>query len=464
MRIGVVLDNPKRDLNGVVLVANHIARAGHEALIVPMYQQGYDVPILGLDALVVNYARPNNAALLRSYRHLGVAVVVMDTEGGVLSESGSDAPDTWARSFRARGLHACVDRYLFWGERMHQAFVRDSGLPAERLVITGCPRYDLCSPIWRGLLTYPRSGYILVNTNFSALNPAFSGSVDAEIGMFERAGWDRAYTEYLFAELKEVYPKYLDSIESMACADRSRLLLLRPHPFENAQFYRQRFAGVPNVVVDADGDVLHVISNADCVVHLNCGTAVETLLLGKTAISLEFLNSDRMRRHAPLPSQISCAASSEEHLQRLIRDPGSRPSTETRMELFARFVRPYFHDIDGQAALRVAQHAIAAAAERTRPRRRSLLCAACGGVQRPRTGQLLQGLASIAAGSLAVSRWRERASPARAAKAVDAEDVKATLTRLHAVAEVSPQLTITQAQHPYTAAQLASISVSAEAR
>lgn len=456
MRVALVLDNPKRDLNGLLIVAHHLLSAGNEVVVVPMYQQGYDVPLLAPDAIVVNYARPVNARLLASYREMGIPVVVMDTEGGVLSESGSDAPENWARSFRERGTAGLVDRYLFWGERLHDAFRRYSGMGTEQLKVTGCPRYDFCSTTWRGMLSHARSGFVLVNTNFSALNPAFTRSEAEEIRAFEKAGWERDYTRMLFSELAAVYPRYLDSIDQAVRANPDRMFLVRPHPFENAGFYRERFAGLDNLVVDGAGDVLNVIAHSECVVHLNCGTAVETLLLERTAVSLEFLNTERLRAHAPLPSRISCSASSQDHLHCLIRQPSLRPAPAVRAALYASFARPWFHDIDGDAGARVARAVLEVAAGRGV--RRSLRRSIKGGAPEASFGQLAQGLAANLAGSLRVASWRARHAPARAEKLVSAAQVRAAMSGLQAHAGCKP-LHVEQARHPVTGVALASVIV-----
>ncbi len=78
-RIALVVDNPRRDLRGLVLLAYLFARRGAEVFLVPMHQQGYDLPLLALDLVVLNYARENNKGLMESYRDLRIRVAVLDT-------------------------------------------------------------------------------------------------------------------------------------------------------------------------------------------------------------------------------------------------------------------------------------------------------------------------------------------------------------------------------------------------
>src|SRR5438552_18806533 len=113
--IGLIVDNPKRDLDGLVLVSRELAIRGTSSALVPMYQQGVEITLLGLNAVVINYARPNNRALIEGYKAMGLSVFVLDTEGGVLSRSGSDYPATWAPRFRESELGPLIDGYFFWG-------------------------------------------------------------------------------------------------------------------------------------------------------------------------------------------------------------------------------------------------------------------------------------------------------------------------------------------------------------
>ena len=113
--IGLVVDNPKRDLDGLVLLSRQLAARGISSALVPMYQQGIEIPLLDVNAVVLNYARPNNRALIESYKAMGLSVFVLDTEGGVLSSAGLDSPDNWARRFQESGARAIRRRLFFLG-------------------------------------------------------------------------------------------------------------------------------------------------------------------------------------------------------------------------------------------------------------------------------------------------------------------------------------------------------------
>lgn len=460
MKIGLVLDNPKRELHGHLLVTEELVNAGHEVYIIPMYQQGLDIPLLGLDAVVMNYVRPNNRELLAAYRELGVHVLVLDTEGGVLSEEGANAPGKWASSLRESGLMDLVDDYLFWGRNVYQAFLQHSGKNPAQLHLTGNPRFDLCADHWRPFLQYHREDYVLVNTNFSAINPLLNHSDQAEIETLVAAGWDRAYIAPLLADLKAVFEKYLETLAWLVERNPDITFLVRPHPFEREARYREALGACRNVVVDGGGNVLNVIAHARCVLHLNCGTATEACLMGKLPVSMEFLNTERLLRHTPLPSRVSLAAGSREELDVLVKNPEPFARRYDAASVYAKYIEPWFYLRDGQAYSRVSRVILEAIKNRAgRKMATRYGMAARGCFSKPQLLQRLQGVAACVVGSLAVARLREYAHRARATKSMDIVDILRDLERIAGIKGRKSRYRAAHARHPLHTAKMASIHV-----
>lgn len=451
----LIVDNPKRDLRGIVRLAFALGQRECGALVVPMYAQGYDIPMLGPKGVVLNYVRQGNQDLVRTYDELGLHISVLDTEGGILSRTGLREPHNWARSLRETGQAGPIDDYFFWGDAVRQAFAKESGLPEKSLHLTGCPRYDLCAPPWSTALTYERSGYVLVNTNFSAINPAFTDSSASERKIFHSLGWDPSYVDKWFAAMEAVFPRYLDEVERLARALPERTVILRPHPFENEAVYRNRFASLDNVVVDGRGDVLNMIANASVVVHLNCGTAVDALLQRKPAVSLEYLNNELLLNHTPLPSRLSIRPSSFENLLEVVSDhlqaPRSFVPDGARDE-----IEPWFYRDDGQAADRVAD---VLASRPPRVSRRSLPAAIRGGRVNASLAQVAQGAANAIGGSQLVSALRDRVSQTRRSKAVTVEQVQ-NLLDIFAKCSGGSRMRAKYARNPITGLPMSSIEIS----
>lgn len=460
LHIGFIVDHPKRDLQGAIMLAHALAGHGHRASIIPLYEQAVDVPLLGLDALIVNYARPANFALVQGYVDMGLPVFVLDTEGGVLAEDGANAPDELAAYIRKSGYADLLAGYLFWGSRLRQAFVDGSGMHAENLHATGCPRFDYASPRWCDVLDFPHHDYILVNANFPLVNPLFVGNPEEEKKSLTKAGWKAEYVDKLLVDLREILCTYLCTVDELATRFPEKTFLVRPHPFESPDLYRKTFAARPNVIVDGQGSVLNVIRHADCVLHLNCGTSVEATMLGRLPISLEFLNTQHMAKHSTLPSRISLRAESAEMVAEIL---AHLPETISAFDFdgnYRQFIHPWFHENDGAAAERVVEAVIATLA-RGGPGggRVSVAHSLASSRRNSRPAQYLQSALANLLGSRATSALRAMAAPARREKQITPAAVQAQLAVLarHAGTRL-PR--VGRASHPWTGLPLVTLTVS----
>lgn len=441
------------------MLAHALAERGIETALIPLYDQAIDVPLLDLDGVIVNFAREVNRPLVAAYRAAGLPVWVLDTEGGVLAESGGNAPDALAAYIRTSGYADLLTGYFFWGPVLREAFVADSGMRADSLHVTGCPRFDFAATRWRSLLGSAHVGHILFNANFSLVNPRFARSPDEEVAALTANGWAEDYVRALIADMKQVLTDFLDVVTTTASRHPQRSFLVRPHPFENDQLYRDRFAACPNVVVDGNGSVLDVIARAAAVIHLNCGTAIEAVLLGRLPVSMEFLNRDTTRRHATLPSRVSRGVHSLDELTDLL----DRLEHETAaFDFDARHhdnIAPWFHLNDGQAADRIA--AIldeAVTAHRSSTRLNDLGRSIRNMRARPSLGQTLQGLAANIMGSRRSSGLRARFQRRRHDKRFTSAAVQPTIASLAATGG-KPAAAVGQARHPLTGLALGSVLI-----
>jgi surface carbohydrate biosynthesis protein len=455
-RIGFVVDHPKRDLPGGAMLAHALGRLGIETALIPLYDQAVDVPLLGLDALVVNYARPVNLELVRGYRDAGLPVWVLDTEGGVLADDGANSPDRLATYMRDSGYAKLLAGYFFWGSILHEAFIRHSGMPRDRLHLTGCPRFDFTAARWRSLLDFHRDGYVLVNMNFPLVNPLFAKSTNAERETLVAAGWQPEYVDRLIDDSGKILAGFVSLVQGLSRRHGALQFLVRPHPFENADHYRSAFAGLANVVVDGQGSVLNVIQHSCCILHINCGTSIESVMLGKLPLSLEFLNTKHMANHSSLPSRVSMPVTSTSELDTLLAD---LPAANARFDFRRRYddlIRPWFHLNDGDAAARIATRLDAATG--IRANRVSVRRSMASSRLRPSLMQRLQAIAGNVAGSYNVSRMRARHAPQRQAKRLDAAFVDTLLAAIGTV-DTQSRCRAQRARHPVTGLPLASLLV-----
>jgi surface carbohydrate biosynthesis protein len=458
VRIGWVVDHPKRDLAGSVLAAYQLASRGASVALIPMYEQGVDVPRLGLNALVANYARAANLDLMHAFAKAGLALYVLDTEGGILADKGGNSPPALAAQIRDMGYSTILSGYFLWGSRLHEAFKAGGTLKPEQLHLTGCPRFDFAAPRWRSLLDGERRGYLLVNANFPLVNSRFTSRPDDEREAMIRFGFTAPYIDRLLADLKQVFANYLVEIGRLAAARPDRQILVRPHPFEREEVYRAALGQHANVVVDGTGSVLDMIQNAAAVIHLNCGTAIEAVLLGKLPIQLEYLNTPATAGHALLPARASRRTMSFEELLAVVDDVDAETRKFDFAGIHAAEIHPFFHHNDGRAAERVAD-ALVGVNDRRAPFV-SLSSVLRGTRPNPSLGQIAKGAASLLFGSAVTERLRTRFNPARREKRIEPSDVRRVLERVAAHDKSDPSLfSVERARCAKTGLPLASITI-----
>lgn len=407
-RIGLVVDHPQRDLDGLCLVAQLLAERGHEAVLLPFYTQHFDLPNIPLDAIVLNYVRPANLALVRAAAARGIALVVLDTEGGLIPEDGPTSAKGIATFLRQSGLDRQIALYLFWGEHLRDHVTSGTALDASRAVVTGCPRFDLAQSRYRPAAEDER--HVLVNANFPVANPAHGGACDDKA--LRSVGFDPDEIAELVEKVRAVLGRMIDTVRTIACERPERNFVVRPHPFESLVPYRDALGDFSNVRVERKGSAMEALAQAECVLHVNCTTAVDACLCAVPPISLDFINDPALAAMAPLPSQVSHRAANIEEALALI-DGARDLSPDAASEL----VEPYFGPLDGEAAARVADLLASAplpssAAEDRQPLRRRL-SAAMG----------------AAIGSRSIESLRRRVAPARAVKRFTAADVRERLAQ-----------------------------------
>lgn len=347
----MICDNPLRDLDGLVLLAWQLARQGGECFLVPMYTQGFDVPALDPDVVVANYVRRNNVDLLRRYRNRGIRVAILDTEGAV-----SRSANSYAQMVGMTGCRDFVDLYLVWGREQREAFLSAGVMPADRVKATGCPRYDYCAGKWRPAMAESGEdpGYLLVNTNYPIVNPRFSADTQREVRSWKRVGFDSGLADQVAVDARMAFENVIAVCHRLASDFPEQRFVLRPHPFESIEAYRV-LEDHPNFVVRQRGAVLPWLRDAKLLIHQNCLTAVEAVMLDREPVSLEWFNTPALKM--PSPTRVSRPAASYDELRDMVAvavTGGSESPDESIRQARREILATQYADADGNAALRAA--------------------------------------------------------------------------------------------------------------
>lgn len=429
-RACLVVDHPLRDLDGLVLVGAELAARGWRVDLVPMYHK-HEVFLLAPDVLLINYVRFANIDFVRSCRRLGIPVVVLDTEGGVRQDLGVYAE-------QLRPYAGDISMLCVWGHAQREAVAEAVAQGGAELRLTGSPRYDFAVQPWSGALAPvldEAAPVVLVNTNFPLADPRFQSARRETRELTAGMGMEEERVRRLVDEVTRVRAEVTATIGKLARALPEATFVVRPHPFERHDFYRDQLAGLDNVRVAQSHTVLHWMRHATIVLHHNCSTAIEAFLTGREPVFLAFIEAPLLLQ--PTSVSVSRSAASFEDLLGLTREAlngGMAPAPEDLRARRRRVVTDYFCADDGAAHRRVAD----ALEEAARTDRRH---EAPGVLRALRAQRRWQAVAALAASALfggrALDRFRRATRrPSDPAKAVRLEAVEDTLQRL---ANVEPR-------------------------
>ena len=308
-RVCLVVDNPLRDLEGVTLIAWHLAQQNILCYIVPMYCQAFDVISLKPDLVIINYLRPNNVNLLLRYKKENIKVCILDTEGSPGRDLSKFA--NFLYKIKERDL---VDLYCLWGEDQYNTFKQRKLFDEKKLKITGCPRYDFCVHPYNETLNqvFNRKKFILVNTTFPVGNPKFTLNYKIEEQAMIDMGYDKVFAKNYAKDSFEVNKKIINILSKISTKFPKVNFVLRPHPFESKKPYEILLKN-SNFHIFQNKTAIEWLNCCEVLIHLNCQTAIEAVMIGKEAISIEWINTPHLKIQGP-PGNISHKAKNFEDL------------------------------------------------------------------------------------------------------------------------------------------------------
>lgn len=189
-----------------------------------------------------------------------------------------------------------VSLIFTWGELPRKIILENcSKLNPKNIVATGHPSIDL---LHKDLIIYYqelakvknkiRPGYILINTNFAHYN----GYINFEESKKYNDNIDELYNEKKRREWQsiekiqeKVLNEFLKMIKNLSKLVKEKEIVIRPHPLEKKDIYEKEFAEYENINVIREGSAREWIINAESVVHYDCTTGIESLIIGKNVIS-----------------------------------------------------------------------------------------------------------------------------------------------------------------------------------
>lgn len=244
--------------------------------------------------------------LYKKLKEQGFILVLLHAEGGIYYKNNRSAIES---SFNAEILDY-FDYIFVYGNQIKEDIERIHGSQFKlKTIVTGEPRFDLLKPKYRiffndqlNRLKKKFNHYILINTSFSLANP-HEGYTDLKKYFLDNLTFSQE-AKQLYMLKMDFFPKvvneFVKAINELALYFPNLIFVVRPHPSESENFYKEKFKGTNNIVVKKNGNVAAWILASLGVIHYDCTTGIEALLARKPVISYIPVKDDNVVAWLPI--------------------------------------------------------------------------------------------------------------------------------------------------------------------
>lgn len=325
----VPVEDQVRELDAKILMACAAAERGLQVVLGSWQYVNFILPRLERGIYIAKGMRPRNALVLNILRRLGHTVVGWDEESLVRFSSPEFYP--WRFSEKA---FACLSHLFAWGQDdadLFNAYPGNCGVPIH---VTGNPRIDLLRPELRGYFEADAArlrerfgDFILVNTNFASVNafvPDFNAPARLEPGAEPTAvsraakGLSPSFAAGRAEHQRAIFEGFRELLPKLSEWFPEHRIIVRPHPTEDHAAWRSHVAGLDNIQVLHEGNVVPWLLACRVLLHNGCTTAIEATVLGKPVVSYQPVTAESYDYH--LPNSLSHIATTPEAVARFLDD------------------------------------------------------------------------------------------------------------------------------------------------
>lgn len=313
--VNIRIETRSREMLSKTLIAYELVKSGYGVVITNKF--GIDGSIFPKGAYLINSLFANGFHYIENLKKNGHKVLFLDEEGLVYINE-----KRYISRLDERSL-PLIDRICCFGDDQAEIIKRYHPQYASKVVVTGNPRMNLLNDFLRPVLFQDvqavgsrHKNYILVVSNFSFANIEGSGPTLQEkresvaklldvMGVNQKDVFNEHF-DYLYATMH----KMMDLIVSLSKRFPKETIIVRPHPSEDVNTWKQFAEPLKNVEIIREGTMNPWLINADLVLQNNCTSAIESMFMHIPCISYRPMTDPRFDQ--PLPNLLSKNVFTEE--------------------------------------------------------------------------------------------------------------------------------------------------------
>jgi surface carbohydrate biosynthesis protein len=328
----IPVENQIRELDPKLLLACVAAERGFSSVIGSRREMEFNIDAFSRSIYLSKSMTIRSLLFFRVAKKFGHEIVTWDEEALVHLP-----PETYFSRRLDPNSIRYVSHLFAWGPDNAELWRQYDDMPGNIPIhITGNPRSDMLRPELRAFyadevkqIRRKYGDFILINTNFNHVNafgpdmnlfkPVKVPGTKPKFGRAAR-GMSREYAEGLRDHKLAVFEDFKRLIPELEKAFPNYNIVVRPHPTENQNVYRQIASRCRRVQVTNEGNVVPWLMATRAIVHNGCTTGIEAYVLRVPALSYRAtVNADYDDGFYLLPNKISHQCFDFEELKKLLQ-------------------------------------------------------------------------------------------------------------------------------------------------
>lgn len=282
----VPVETLNREFDGKLLLALLACQRGMRPIIGGRKTVHDNLHLLPRSIYLSSSVRTGNRLILSIIERLGHAIVALDEEALIRFSDEAFLMMFDAKTFnRPRILYS-------WGRGNSDVWRRFEGYGGAPILEVGNPRADMMTPRVRGYYAEDvarlreRFGrFVLLSSNFSQVNHYIPDHMRFRVAADAPAQRTRELKDGVYQHRRALFEQFQALVPRLAEVVRPHSLVIRPHPSESHQAWKELCEGFDNVHVLHEGPIAPWLMAAVALVHNGCTSAVEAGLLGTPAFA-----------------------------------------------------------------------------------------------------------------------------------------------------------------------------------
>lgn len=286
----IIIESKSREFDSRMMIAHEAIKRGYQVIIGSQGQifklLKYLPKCIVFDKCISTFKHE----ILKKIRRFGHKIVSLDEEGIC-----SDNRKWLYLKHRISGENLELIEYFFtWG--VNESKLIDSHYPQykHKIKTSGNPRIDTWKSDNEGLYKHETNhikkkykDYILINSNFGifhAIGNDFLKNQAFDTNIIETKDEEEKFDADIEFN-KKVFLSFVEMIKFLATSVPDQTILIRPHPSESIERWKEKFKEYNNVFIEYKFSVTPWIIASKCMIHSSCTTGIEGFLINRPTIS-----------------------------------------------------------------------------------------------------------------------------------------------------------------------------------